>query len=440
MPTPPPGLWSDLQQDLPVALVPVRLETKYGTRDETLPDGTAFPIPVLRVRIYPDDISVATSEPGLTAVDKEAGADFWTAQAAPETDEEKAVPGALEHRRRAAWEVLARRVGPTRTAYVAERTRPGAAPVADRHQQAATAALLPDSWVVVGFLDGQQVLLEHVTRAAADLQVGPSRDQGQDAFDPDDPPLLHPDDGLRWATDFDAAVAIGMATVIDLATVQEVQAGAQSAVSRRGVDRLVVVGARPPDAAGRTPDIEAEAFAGLLSAHSRTDKVGFVAQGAPTNNLTDQPSGWTSTGDVYAGYDQVVNPQAAPAPFSEVSALRGGAPDGTTFEAALGLPAGVTAGWDGASRREQWLARNMALALFPATIGEVVGTLGRPGSINGIIKQAAVARSLDQLDTVMPFVREHVGAFVRGRGPVPTLRIGRQPYGVLPILPATQWN
>ena len=40
----------------------------------------------------------------------------------------------------------------------------------------------------------------------------------------------------------------------------------------------------------------------------------------------------------------------------------------------------------------------------------------------------------------MPFVREHVGAFVRGRGPVPTLRIGRQPYGVLPILASSQWN
>src|SRR3954451_3070849 len=163
MPTPPPGLWSDLQQDLPVALVPVRLETKYGTRDETLPDGTVVPIPVLRVRIYPDDISVATSDPGLTTVDKEAGADFWAAQAAPETDEEKAVPGTVEHRRRAAWEVLGRRVGPARTAYAADATRPGAAPTADRDQQAATAALFPDSWVVVGSLDGQQVLVEHVT-------------------------------------------------------------------------------------------------------------------------------------------------------------------------------------------------------------------------------------------------------------------------------------
>lgn len=439
MPTPPPGLWSDLQQDLPVALVPVRLETRYGTRDETLPDGSLLPIPVLRVRIYPDDISVATSSPGLTTVDKEAGADFWTEQTAPETDDEKLVPGTLEHRRRAAWEVLARRVGPTRTAYVAGATRPGAGPTPDQDQQAATAVLLPDSWVVIGELDGQQVFAEHVTRATADLQVGPSRDQGRDAFDPDDPHLLHPDDGLRWATDFDAAVAIGMAAVIDLATVQQVQAGQQSAAATRGLDSLIVVGARAPDAE-RTPEKEADAFAGLLSAHARTDKVALVAQGTPTNNLTDQPSGWTSTGDVYAGYEQVVDPQGAPAAFSEVSALRGGASDGATLEAALGLPAAITAAWDGAARREQWLARNMALALFPATIGEVVGTLGRPGSLNGIINQTAVDRYLDQLDTVMPFVREHVGAFVRGRGPVPALRIGRQPYGVLPIVVPGQWR
>ena len=440
MPAPPADLWNDLESGLPVALVPIRLETRFGTREATLDDGVTVEVPVLRVRIYPDDVSVVTSNPGLTSVEKEAGADFWAAQSAPETAEEAAVPGALDHRRRAAWEVLARRVGHPRTAYVAEATRPGGGPPTDREQGPATARLLPDAWVIAGYSEGRQVITEYVVRTDPDVQVGPSRKAGRDAFDPDDPHLLHPEDGLRWATDFDAAVAIGMAAVIDLATPEDTRAGQLvPLLALRGLDTLVVVGARGPSA-DRTPDTEAAAFTDLLAAHAVTDRIGFLAQGTPTNNLTDQPSGWSSSPDVYAGYDQVVNPAAPPAPFSEVSALRGGATNGTTFEAALGLSSGVSATWDGAEAREQWLARNMALALFPATIGEVVGTLGRPGSLNGIIFEDAVDRYLNQLDTVMPFVREHVGAFVRGRGPIPTLRVGRQPYGVLPVLAPERWT
>ena len=440
MPTPPEGLWSGLNSQLPVALVPIRLETSYGTRQATGGDGAAptVTLPVLRVRIYPDELSVVTSSPGLNAVEKDAGAQFWTAQAAPETADEAALPGAFEHRRRAAWEVLARQVGQPRTAFVATSTRPGQPAAPDRVEQAATARLLPDSWVISGYLDGTQVFAEHVVRPDADLQVGPSRDAGRDAFDPSNPRLVHADDGLRWMTDFEAAVTAGMAAVIDLANADQVRAGQTPPAVTRGLDTLVVVGVRDPVGA-RTVDTEAGLFAELLTAHAANDRVAFLAQGTPTNNLTDQPSGWSTTTDVFAGYDQVITPPVAAAAPSTVSALRGGTADGTAFETALGLPAGLTAGFDGAARQEQWLARNMALTLFPATIGEVIGTLCRPGSLTGIVNQATVDRYLDQLDTVMPFVREHVAAFVRGRGPLPALRIGRQPYGVLPILPASRW-
>lgn len=438
MPTPPEGLWSGLTSQLPVALVPVRLETRYGTRQATGGDGAAVTIPVLRVRIYPDELSVVTSSPGLTVVEKDAGAEFWSAQTTPQTPDEVALPGAYEHRRQAAWEVLARRVGQPRTAFVATSTRHSAPGAPDRVEQAATARLMPDSWVISGYLDGAQVFAEHVVRPGADLQVGPSREAGRDAFDPSDPRLVHPDDGLRWTTDFDAAVAAGMAAVIDLANADQVGAGQTPPAVTRGVDTLVVVGVREP-VAPRTVDSEAALFADLLTAHAANDRIGFLAQGTPTNNLTDQPSGWSASTGVFSGYDQVVAPPVAGPAISTVPALRGGTADGTAFETAMGLPAGLTASFDGAGRQEQWLARNMALTLFPATIGEVIGTLCRPGSLTGIINQATVDRYLDQLDTVMPFVREHVAAFVRGRGPLPALRIGRQPYGVLPILPAARW-
>ena len=129
MPLPPDGLWSDLDPGLPIALVPLRLETRFGSREAVLDDGSTVAVPVLRVRIYPDDISVPTTPPGLTAVEQEAGSDFWATQGAPETAEEAAVPGSLEHRRRGAWEVLTRRVGSPRTAYVADRLEGVTGPV-----------------------------------------------------------------------------------------------------------------------------------------------------------------------------------------------------------------------------------------------------------------------------------------------------------------------
>ena len=395
-------------------------------------------VPVLRVRIYPDELAVITSSPGLTTVEKQAGADFWTAQTTPETAEEAATPGTFEHRRRAAWEVLVRQVGQARAAFVANATRAGAPAAPDRVDEAATARLMPDGWVITGYLDNQPAFAEYLARPGADLQVGPSRDTNRAAFDPNDPKLVHVEDGLRWTTDFDAAVTNGMAAVIDLSTVEQAAAGVKPPVVTRGLDTLVVVGAREPTAV-RTVDAEAGQFADLLTAHAASGRVAFLAQGTPTNNLTNLPSGWSSSPDVYAGYDQVITPAPAPAPISAIPALRGGTTDGATFEAALGLPNGMTAGLDGAARQEQWLARNMALALFPATLGETIGTLCRPGSMNGLVNQATVDSYLNQLDTVMPFVREHVAAFVRGRGPLPALRIGRQPYGVLPILPAARW-
>lgn len=431
MTAPTDGLWTGLDPQVPVLLVPVRLETRYGTRPITVQDGRALTMPVLRVRIYPDDLSVTASAPGLATAERAAGKTFWDEQ---QVTDDADVPGSAEHRRRAAWEVLVRRVGRSRAAHVADATRPGAPPPADRSETAPTARLLPDGWVITGDLGGDRVFTSFVPRTGPDPQVGPSR-TGQDAFDPHDATLLPPHDELRWIADFDKAVAIGMAAVIDLATVEQVAARTLPPVVTDGIDTLVVVGVREPSAQ-RSLDTEADAFADLLTTHAAADRVAFVAQGTPTNNLTTATSGWSSASDLFAGYDRVVNPGTAPPPLgTDVPALHGGARDSAIFETALGLPAGVTAGLDGADGREQWLARTMATALFPVTIGEAIGTLARPVFAPDDAEQQFLAR----MDTVMPVVREHVASFVRGRGPLPALRIGRQPYGVLPVLPTARW-
>ena len=37
-------------------------------------------------------------------------------------------------------------------------------------------------------------------------------------------------------------------------------------------------------------------------------------------------------------------------------------------------------------------------------------------------------------------VHDHFRRFVRGRGPLPRLRLGKQPYGVLPVMAPGNWR
>ena len=432
--TPPDDLWSELDTAIPIAMVPLRIESRYGTRTDTAPDGTTVVLPVLRVRIYPDEVSVTAATPGLSTVERTAGTDFWDQQGdAPltptEAQQEQDIPGTIAHRQRAAWEVLVRRVGAARAGYVAGSTKPGGAPVPDQVSTPRTARLLPDKFVITGTLNQHQVFARVITGPHTDPQIGTT--QTNDAFDPHDPHLVAPEDGVRWLTDFERAVQFGMAAVIDLASVDDVRSGTLPPVVAAGLDSLVVVGVRSTG----EPDEHASQLADLLTEHGQADRVAFIAQGTPTNNLTERSSGWTSQPDLFAGYDAVRNPAARQTIDTGVPALSGGATDSEVFERALGLADGVTAGLDGASGQEQWLARNMALTLFPVGIGEVVGTLTRRAGANGDQE-----RALTILDSVLPFAREHVAGFVRGRGPIPALRIGRQPYGILPITAWRHWS
>ncbi len=87
------------------------------------------------------------------------------ARSAADCRTSRPIPGALAHRRTAAWELLVRHVGRERAAFVANSTRPGAAPAGARaadDRTPATARLLPDSWVVVGYSGGQRVIATHV--------------------------------------------------------------------------------------------------------------------------------------------------------------------------------------------------------------------------------------------------------------------------------------
>lgn len=397
----PPELAAPLVPgDQPLALLPVRLETRFFAG----PDGRSE----LRVRVFPDQIHVDSHERALTAGEIEWGQHFW---------KQTWLAGSNEDRRRAAWQQLADRFDPARAAWIARVLTPTNAPGPDpakpgtprfpsvTPRPAAGAAgwsvtpvarLMPERWFAVARAGGRVVAQAQglpIKRAPA---LGPA--VGGTSV-PTREDQLAIDAGMRWMVDFETAEREGMALRLAL------PAGAAQA----GIDLLLVFGVAA--AGDATP-----ALAALLDAHQHTDGLAFVASATPTNNTEDEPSGHDSADPgqrrSYATLWRQALTSLAPHSQAERLARAFGLGDAAGL-ASLGR-------LDGAAATEQLDARQMAAALWPATWGyHLANLIGFAGT--GLTPAA--------LDWLRGHALEHLRPF----GPLPTLRVGRQPYGVLPV-------
>src|SRR5207247_3692775 len=163
----------------------------------------------------------------------------------------------------------------------------------------------------------------------------------------------------------------------------------------------------------------------LFDAHHYTDGLSFLLQGTPTNNTTEVRSGFNVSDPAHeASY---VSERASGA-FTA-----GDGSDADVITAAFGLQKGGAATFssiENASVKQQLDTRHMNRALWPATWGyfltQMVGV------------NASQERSLTPDDFV--WARQHFIDYVRATGPLPALRIGNQPYGVLPITALPAWS
>ncbi|GGU12249.1 hypothetical protein [Streptomyces lateritius] len=263
--------------------------------------------------------------------------------------------------------------------------------------RAARARLLPDRFTAIGFVGGTQVFCEPGKVVPAELAVGPDPSSAdKPEVDEATGKLKVPAD-LRWLTEFEAAVDVGMGIRIELKD-----------SFRNGVDRLVVFGVRENSTAQQT----ATDLADLITRHLHSP-AGFslLPQGTVTNN-SEQAS---------AGQDPHEEAEAVrrTAYGAQVSAASGDwttKTDGQWFAELLGLDPAVMTGVANADGTDQRDARAANIALWPATWGSYLQTMLHP-----VIPPEVVA------DTRAFFIRH-----VSGRGPIPAVKIGRQPYGILP--------
>jgi hypothetical protein len=264
---------------------------------------------------------------------------------------------------------------------------------------AAQAHVLPDRFALLGFRAGAQVLDVLGEPIPPTLAVGPDPNAGpSEQFRIEDGDLVVPDD-LRWMTDFDEAVRVGMGLRVPLGQADQ-----------GGFDRLFAIGVR----AAATPAEDQAELETLLAHHRRTRLgISLLAQGTPTNNTENLPAGLDRLDDPDASYDAYLGAAPGLSDRPDWNAKQ----DGQWLAEVLGIDPAVFAGVSGADGSDQAEARAMNTALWPATLGYFLESMMHPLFGDATIEQ----------------VRHFFLDYVSGRGKVPVLRIGRQPYGILPI-------
>ena len=261
----------------PVALLPVRIETRFAEA------GTA-----LHIRIFPDQVHLDAHEPAFTD-DERAGGEWYWNERWPALDDAA--------RAERAWPTLAGRFRPGRARYLLETLRPANLDRApdeppafpdDRHAgqlvdpggrgHRAARALGGDR--LPGLLGGVPGVVGPGARSPGRRPLPGRRSTRPPPPDADArTPLVQ--DAFRWAVDPDAARDAGM-----LLTVRDSDLAFGRPLAD-GLTRLVVLGVDWT----LTPEQAAAALEALLAGHAATGDLAFVAPGTPTNNTGSNRSG-----------------------------------------------------------------------------------------------------------------------------------------------------
>jgi hypothetical protein len=477
-----------LNDATPILLMPIRLETRFKTGND--PAGNAGN--QLWVRVYPDDCWVDSFDPVLTETEVNNGTAYWASiwQAGGFEEQELAAWQTLATRHgsgRAAWIVqqfqpvniaakptkprandvilsiatvtplapaeeasassfwisswladgdaakaaaataaLEAAIGPARATEIIAQYAPAnlAAPLAEGEtkktvnvsvkfvvlpvvdtkqaawSQAPKAIILPDRFVFIGYDTENDatptiVVGNHVP---SPLHTGPDpkadkADQLQQDAAGD---LVMPDE-MKWIADFDRAVEVGMGFRINLSRVQ----------AARGFKRVLVVGLRlNADEQAAASELET-----LFRHHffSRTG-LALVPQGTPTNNTEAATSGAARLDNPQETFADLKNPLFTPEPAWLDKK------DGQWLAEYLGIDPALFHNVHQAGATDQLTARAMNTALWPATMGYWMESM------------MAAVFTADGVEQTRDFFNQ----FVIAGGACPAIRIGSQPYGILP--------
>jgi hypothetical protein len=371
---------STLDAGTPVLFLPARIETRFIDLDS----GSE-----LWVRVFPDQISVNSFEPELTDQEVTDGGRYRDAGNSAD-----------------AWKTLASLYGAQRAAWIALQTadKNNKPPHRDSSwTKAAMADALPDSWTVV-LISGAQVT-RYQGSAITSLPIG--LNPNATSF-PSGSPV---DADLQWLVDFDVAVQKGMGLKIPLNTQQR----------NVGFDRILVYGLRTQDSSA------AAKFSELIDALHYTGGFAFVPQGSRTRNNADQNSAYSRKDLDYATSFKVEQQGAI---ITSTSAYT----DGYQFAKLLGIDVNKLSHIQYADLTGALNATDMLRALWPATLGyflsQIMYNVFSSDQIE-LMRKYALGETPDCAPDLTS--QQVCMANAMARGPLPAFRVGRTPYGVLPV-------
>jgi hypothetical protein len=274
--------------------------------------------------------------------------------------------------------------------------------------QSARVNLLPDCFTLIGYAGGKKVLEQTGNPIPSPLIAGPDPSAPADQQLQQKNGELFVGNDMKWMVDFDRAVQVGMGFRVDLTPAQ----------ARQGFERLIVLGIRfSLDQEEGRQQMEA------LLQHHQYGTTGFslLPQGTPTNNTEQSNSGLSRHEDADDSFSDY---------FSSASLFQNSSDwmkkkDGQWLAECLGIDSGILKKVKNSGGTDQSEARAMNVALWPATLGYMMTTMMYP-----LIPSEAVES-----------VHWLLSYFVSGRGMVPAIRIGKQPYGILPtsVLSRLAW-
>lgn len=405
-PHPRRGL-SNLDDGIPFLMMPVRIETRFVTI------GRA---PELWLRVYPDDIVIHSHEPILTDQEVVEGKKYWQAifNAEKNGGEQK------DDQKKSAWNNLALLFGSPRAAWIAKQTKPlnwdliGDLtessqlnfPVFDLTKtnawsRAPRTDLLPDRFVVMLY-QANELVKEQVGNIIPDeLIIGPDPMNPDDSFVTKDNKLVFGQE-FDWTSDFEKAIQVGLGFKIPITPAQV----------ESGFDKVLVLGVLlSADEIESKKNIESL----IDNHHYSPNGFSLVKQGTPTNN-TESESSFTTNDPLNDTSFVVETGDPLFTPTDEC--------DGRNLAEALGIDYDPLQHILHANATDHREAVALNTAMYPATLGYYFDTMMQP--------------VLDE--NTQDELRKFFIRYITGRGPLPAIRVGSQPYGVLLTSDFSKWK
>jgi hypothetical protein len=292
----------------------------------------------------------------------------------------------------------------------------------------ATAALLPRRWVALGY-HGSDLLFAEVSRAVAP-SLATSLDPADASWQVEASGLkISP--ALAWMFDYDRAVDAGMAITIPLGDGDRLLAE---------ISTLLVVGVD----SSMTADEAAAELTRIIEGHERHAGFAFVPQGTPTNNTAGVAAGWTRAERERADLADPADPLKLGDPVRPGDRARpgGSARPGDPVQPGDPVdPAPVRTPGTNAARFSR------ALGLHRPNVAERVAfgddpERARSRAMNTVLYQTLFGRLVTSVlsvgDQAQPVEitqtwRRWLIDRVTGGAPLPTVRVGSHPYGILPV-------